>query len=415
VNADRIIRVGRADGDAPRAIAAALEALAAGWLVVFPTETVYGIAANAGSPATLGRLARLTEPTRAGHPAAAAWHAPTPEAVERHLRPSSPLHRRAVRRLLPGPVTLVFEKSPDELEEVRLGLHGAPGSFFVGREMAVRVPDHPFARALLEAAAARAEPDPLTIVADGLAAAGQPGWGRGEAIADALRRAVEAGPGEAQPIALVLDDGRTRWARPSTTVRLLASGGYRIDAQGAMPDRIVEKHLQRAILFVCTGNTCRSPMAEAIARALLTGGPAASGGAAGMAGGMGGEMGAGPEGPAAGHVKVTSAGAGASGGTPVSPEAIEALAALGLPTADLSRHRSRELTRAMVAEADEIYVMAAPHAQAVLAIDPTARAKVRLLDPSGEDVPDPIGSTQEVYSATARRLKHLISRRLQEE
>ena len=44
---------------------------------------------------------------------------------------------------------------------------------------------------------------------------------------------------------------------------------------------------------------------------------------------------------------------------------------------------------------------------AVLAIDPTARAKVRPLDPTGDDVPHPIGAEQDVYTAPARRLRHL--------
>lgn len=109
--------------------------------------------------------------------------------------------------------------------------------------------------------------------------------------------------------------------------------------------------------------------------------------------------------------KVRSAGISAFDGVPPAPDAVAALRPLGI---DLRRHTSRELTRQMVAEADAIFVMTPVHAQAVLAVDPSAASKVHTMDPEGAEVPDPFGQPPEVYAATAQRLKDMVERRLRE-
>lgn len=116
------------------------------------------------------------------------------------------------------------------------------------------------------------------------------------------------------------------------------------------------------ILFVCTGNTCRSPMAACLFSDLLR--------KAGLS-----------------HLyQIDSAGLSALDGAPISENAAAALAERGISAKE---HRAKQLTRAQIAQADRIYVMTQAHKQAILSAVPDAADKIRVLsisDPYGGDL-----------------------------
>jgi glycine hydroxymethyltransferase len=144
------------------------------------------------------------------------------------------------------------------------------------------------------------------------------------------------------------------------------------------------KGARRTILCVCTGNICRSPMAEGLLRHRL-----------------------GPHTPWV----VKSAGVAAPQGMPASEEAVQALAEWKL---DLGGHRSKPLSPRLVDEAALIVVMTATHAQAVVSRFPEARGKVRMLTSFGasrqpEGIPDPIGLSLDVYRHTRDRIDSAVA------
>lgn len=110
--------------------------------------------------------------------------------------------------------------------------------------------------------------------------------------------------------------------------------------------------------------------------------------------------------------EVGSAGVGAAEGEQTTFEAVQALNRLGVPP---TAKRSRALTRDLIVQADAIFGMTRSHVRAILALTPDARGKVELLDPDGEDIPDPIGGDQSVYTQAAERIRRAIQRRIKEQ
>ena len=140
------------------------------------------------------------------------------------------------------------------------------------------------------------------------------------------------------------------------------------------------------VLFVCTGNTCRSPLAAAALIAAL--------------------------GPDRERVDVLSAGTAAWEGQPATPASVEIAASEGV---DLSGHRSRRISPALVRAADLVIVMERGHENAVRALgaDPDRTHVISEWPaPGNADLPvsDPFGASHEAYEECWRRIRRHVDR-----
>jgi len=349
-----------------------------GELAVLRTETVYGVFARGDMQDAIERVRALPRRSDAGSWGALAWHAPSLEAVlEAHEQASieiAPALRRAMYRVWPGPITLRLHGDGLAALIKRIGL--LPGVADTrgedGHALAVRVPDDTWASLALQRA-------------------GGPVVG---ASAEPIDTGEPAGPQGGCPkglekvgVSLVLDEGPTRFAKHSTVLDIGPEGDWTIRAEGAVSAEQVTERLATLLVFVCTGNTCRSPMAQAIATSLI-------------------------ERRGQSHRAVAvSAGVAATSGARATPEAVFASEAVG---ASLGEHRSQPTSPDLLERADVVYAMTASHAEAARAMLPEGqRSKVHTLDPDG-DVDDPIGGPQTLYDEVARRFIEVIERRLEE-
>jgi len=339
----------------------AARALAEGEVVAFPTDTVYALAASALIPEAVEKLCRGTRRDD-GRPLTLAVRG-AGEALD-WVPGMSPLGRRLTRRCCPGPVTFVFGGADGGLasrlpEPVRRRVCPA-GS------VSLRAPAH---RSVL--AALQLLPGPFVL--GGAGPNGAPPATTAPAVVEAL----------GDDVSVVLDDGPTPLGRSSTVVRV-DGGGWSVLREGPVSAEELGQQTACLVVFVCTGNTCRSPLAEGLFKKKLAD-----------------RLGCGvDELPARGFL-VISAGLAAMMGGAAAPEAVEAATAYG---ADLSGHVSRPLTPELAARADYLVAMTRSHLLTLTAGLAGAGARARLLSPAGEDVSDPIGGEQQVYRDCAEQI-----------
>lgn len=152
---------------------------------------------------------------------------------------------------------------------------------------------------------------------------------------------------------------------------------WEILSNGSVDNEKLQRMTSENYLFVCTGNTCRSPMAEGLFRQQL----------AHM-------LKCNPEELPDKGFNIASAGLAAMYGSPASPESVQIVHS---HDGELKEHRSQPLTDQLINEFDWIFTMTAHHRNTILAACPEAASRVHLLAANEGDISDPIGGGMSAY------------------
>ncbi len=341
----------------------AVACLAQGGVVGLPAESCYEVVAFALHPGAVGRLRALAASSTASGEGRPTLFLKGPGEVADWATVAGEAGRRVARRAWPGPIALI-------LPVLESGLAGRldPGvrSYLAGDgTIALRSPSHQIPREIL-----RLMPGPLIEARPASATGDRPASADQLDALDGLDMLLDVGP---PPL-----DG-------FPTAVALVNELWEVRRAGVVPAAAIAEMAGTIFLFVCTGNTCRSPMAEALCKAVLAR-----------------RLGCRVADLVARGFVVLSAGVAASEGMPAASNAIEVVRARG---GSLDDHQSRWASPDLVRRADHIFAMTLDHLEALLDQVPDVAERARLLDPMGDDIADPVGLDRDVYLRTARELE----------
>jgi protein-tyrosine phosphatase len=351
-----------AASDPRDAVHRAVQALVEGKVVALPTETVYIATASGLNERAVQKLLAIRGGQLDG-PATLAVRGI--EEVLDYVLELPPIGERLARRCWPGPVTLQLADARPESAVFRLP-SSVRQAIAPQSEIRVRVPGHELVLRLLRLLAG-----PVVMIG-----------ARREADSDSLTAQDVISRLDGQ-VDLVLDDGRCKFGQRSSIVRV-AEHELTVLRQGVFSDSNLKRLASFMVVLVCTGNTCRSPMAEVLLKKRV----------AEKLGCTIAEL-------EDRGVVIMSAGISATPGSRAAAEAMETMQERGL---DLGLHESQPLSERLVRFADVVITMTRSHREAILEHFPDAVPRIHLISRGRGDVSDPIGGPLDLYRHCADQL-----------
>lgn len=338
-----VVKLDPRDPDLSR-IREVVRAAREGKIVAFPTETVYGIGGPASLPSVIPALDAIKNREGGKHYSV---HIGSLDMLDFLKIKKTSAFRFLVRRFWPGPLTLIV---PTEK----------------GEKIGIRFPKNRLTVALINASG-----EPFLGTSANLS--GQPSPVSAQDVVKQLGGKID----------YIIDGGKTDYAQDSTIVDLSGEQPVilRKGAEGDAISQAVEKiksgkFPRKRILFVCTGNSCRSPMAEAWLRDEFKHHGLSD------------------------QIEVSSCGIAARDGSHSTQEAILVMKNREI---DMTDHRSRVCTRMDIEDADIVFAMSHEHYVFITGLYPAAKQKITVLN-----VPDPIGMGILIYEEVIKNIEKKI-------